>query len=111
MKCLRDVCVGLFVVLLAPQIEAENAELKDGVGVDLVRAHCSGCHSLSLVTSQRGDRDYWLNLIRWMQNTQNLWQIPAAQEAMILDYLAEHYDESVWGRRPPLSLDLQGPLD
>ena len=73
----------------------------------LVQAHCSGCHSLQLVESQRGDRDYWLKTIRWMQKTQNLWQIPEPQENVILDYLAENYAEEEWGRRPNLSLGLQ----
>ena len=68
----------------------------------MVRAQCGACHSLKLVTSQRGDRDYWLGRIRWMQATQNLWDLPPAIETEVLDYLATHYDEAEWGRRPPL---------
>lgn len=89
------------VILLLGQ-PAYADRLVDAPGVNLVRGHCSACHSLDLVTSQRGDRRYWLNLIRWMQRTQNLWQIPTAQEEEILDYLAVHYTESQWGRRPNL---------
>ena len=74
-------------------------DLVEAEGVNLVRGHCSACHSLSLVTSQRGDRAYWLDLIRWMQETQNLWQIPNEHEEVILSYLSEHYAESDWGRR------------
>ena len=74
-------------------------------GAELVRGHCSVCHDLSIVTAQRGDREYWLKTIRWMQRTQNLWALPPAQEETILDYLSEHYTESEWGRRPNL-----GPL-
>ena len=69
----------------------------------LVKAHCGACHSHALVTSQRGDRDYWLKTIRWMQRTQNLWDLPPTIEEKMLDYLAAHYDEREWGRRPPLS--------
>ena len=68
----------------------------------LVQAHCSGCHSLNLVVAQRGDRGYWEKTIRWMQKTQNLWVIPAEQEAIILDYLASEFSEEAWGRRPNL---------
>jgi hypothetical protein len=59
-----------------------------------------------LVTSQRGDRQFWEDTIRWMQRTQNLWQLPTAHEAEILAYLSTHYQESDWGRRPPLSPSL-----
>ena len=84
-----------------PEVDAESG-LVVAPGWRLVRAHCGACHSLRLVTSQRGDRDYWLGLIRWMQRTQNLWDLPPAIEAQVLDYLAAHYDEAEWGRRPPL---------
>ena len=86
---------------------ANTQELIAAPGSDLVRGHCSGCHSLRLVMAQRGDRAYWLKTIRWMQETQNLWTLPAAQEEVILDYLAEHFAESEWGRRPNLSTRLR----
>lgn len=72
----------------------------------LVTGHCSACHSLQLVTTQRGDRDFWLNTIRWMQRTQKLWEIPPDQEEIILNYLETHYNETEWGRRPPLAASL-----
>ena len=71
-------------------------------GWELVNGHCGGCHSHALVTAQRGDERFWRSTIRWMQRTQNLWEIPPQQEAALLAYLAEHYSESDWGRRPPL---------
>jgi hypothetical protein len=101
----RLMLLGVWLLVL-PQ-PGNAAELIAASGDDLVRAHCSGCHSLHLVTAQRGDRAYWLKTIRWMQRTQNLWTLPAAQETVILDYLAEHYAESEWGRRPNLSPLLQ----
>ena len=86
-----------------------NADtLIDAEGVNLVRGHCSACHSIDLVASQRGDKKYWLGLIRWMQKTQNLWEIPAEHEIQILDYLAAHYAEAEWGRRPNLNQQLIG---
>lgn len=96
----------LSVVALAARAEAPELDPTSGLvvapGWQMVRAHCGACHSLRLVTSQRGDRDYWLGLIRWMQRTQNLWDLPPAIEAQVLDYLATHYDDAEWGRRPPL---------
>lgn len=69
---------------------------------ELVMGMCGSCHSYKLVTSQRGDRKYWLKTIRWMQASQNLWPIPSAIETQILDYLAKNYSEAPSGRRPPL---------
>ena len=85
----------------APKVDSETG-LVIAPGWQMVRAHCGACHSLKLVTTQRGDREYWLDLIRWMQKTQNLWDLPPAIEAQVLDYLSTHYREAAWGRRPPL---------
>ena len=76
--------------------------LADDEGWQLVYAHCSACHSLRLVVGQRGDRDTWLRRIRWMQETQNLWQFDPSVESRILDYLAKNYASDDWVRRAPL---------
>ena len=58
----------------------------------------------------RANRDGWLELIRWMQRTQNLWQFPPATEAEIVDYLATHYAPTPTRfRRPPLDSLLLPP--
>jgi hypothetical protein len=71
-------------------------------GWEQVRANCGGCHSHALVTSQRADRNTWLDIIRWMQKTQNLWQFEPQVEAQILDYLSENYPPSANRRRAPI---------
>ena len=71
-------------------------------GWELVRAHCGGCHSHALVTNQRADRQTWLDMIRWMQSTQNLWQFPPDTETQILDYLAASYPPQPNRRRAPI---------
>ena len=99
----------------APAQGAPTLDKRTGLviapGWELVNAHCGACHSHKLVTTQRGDADFWRATIRWMQRTQNLWEIPAAQESVILEYLAANYSESDWGRRPalPASLMPAGP--
>lgn len=80
-------------------------------GWELVRAHCGGCHSHRLVTSQRADRQTWLDMIRWMQETQNLWQLEPATEESILDYLAASYPPEPDRRRAPLPPTLMPPRD
>jgi hypothetical protein len=75
-------------------------------GWENVRAHCGGCHSHALVTQQRADRQTWLDMIRWMQASQNLWQFPTDIEAQILDYLAANYPPQASRRRAPIPLSL-----
>jgi len=75
-------------------------------GWENVRAHCGACHSHALVTQQRADRQTWLDTIRWMQATQNLWQFPAEVETQILDYLATNYPPQANRRRAPIATSL-----
>lgn len=93
----------------APAATDPDTGLRIAPGWELARAHCGACHSYRLITAQRGDRDFWLATIRWMQRTQNLWQLPPQQESAILDYLADAYAETEWGRRPALSPQLLPP--
>jgi hypothetical protein len=85
--------------------------LVDDDGWELVYGNCSGCHSLALVVGQRGDRGLWLRLIRWMQDTQNLWQFDPEIEDRILTYLATNYSPGSWTRRAPLPAELLPPRD
>ena len=62
-------------------------------GLDLVTAHCTGCHSSKLITQFHTDRAGWLEKIRWMQQKQKLWPLGDA-EPVILDYLAKNYPPS-----------------
>lgn len=89
-------------VSFAQQAEQITGGLIADEGWELVQMHCSSCHSLQLVTSNRGDRATWLHLIRWMQKTQNLWPIDAASEDQILTYLDKNYPPDNLARRKPL---------
>ncbi len=89
---------------------AEETDETTGLIIDdgwqLVRIHCGGCHSHALVTGQRADRQTWLDMIRWMQATQNLWQFDAATETGIVDYLARNYPPQPNRRRAPIPASL-----
>lgn len=74
-------------------------------GFELVKAHCTGCHSSALVIQNRMSRDTWLDTIRWMQKTQGLWPL-GESEKVILDYLAKHYSPTKTGRRKNLAAHL-----
>ena len=108
--------VFLFSWSLAGAQETDEATgLVIDDGWQLVRIHCGGCHSHALVTGQRADRQTWLDIIRWMQATQNLWQFAPETEAGILDYLSANYPPQPNRRRAPIPPSLMpdppGPPD
>ncbi|MFM1879456.1 MAG: hypothetical protein RLZZ241_2322 [Bacteroidota bacterium] len=74
----------------------------DDEGLMTVVANCTACHSASLVTQNRMSREGWEGLIRWMQETQNLWDL-GPNESVILDYLAANYAPKKKGRRQQLT--------
>ena len=72
-------------------------------GFEEVRAICTSCHSAKLVTQNRATRDGWQQMIRWMQETQGLWELGPA-EPKILDYLEKYYAPETIGRRSNLNI-------
>ena len=103
-------CLVLLVACGTATAETDaTTGLEIAPGWELVRAHCGGCHSHKLVTAQRADRQTWLDMIRWMQETQNLWAFDPATEAGILDYLSENYPPQPNRRRAPIPASLMPP--
>lgn len=70
---------------------------------DVVRANCTACHSGKLVAQNRATREGWQQMIRWMQETQGLWDL-GVNEPKILDYLAKHYAPQEVGRRQNIDI-------
>ena len=102
--------LGFALVVPAAGSPAKGTGFAPDPREPLVTAQCTACHSAALVTQMRASRDTWESLIRWMQNTQNLWTFPPETEATILDYLAEHYGPPARaGRRAPLPASLLPP--
>lgn len=83
-------------------IKDPQSGLVTAEGYKLVLAHCSACHSPSLITQNAMSRERWLETIRWMQETQKLWSLGDA-EPIILDYLSTWYGPKNSSRRPPLA--------
>ena len=101
-------CLSLIILLLPVNAIAEEKLSYDkstglviDTGVELVKTHCTACHSAALVIQNRMSRDTWLETIRWMQKTQGLWPL-ADMEPVILDYLAKNYSPVDTGRRKNL---------
>ncbi len=63
--------------------------------------HCTACHSAQLLTQNRLDKDGWVETIRWMQETQNLWDL-GTNEEIIINYLTTNYPPLKKGRRAKL---------
>ena len=75
--------------------------LKDDEGLMTVITHCTACHSAQLVIQNRMNEERWNATIRWMQETQNLWDLGKNQE-VIVNYLVKNYPPTEKGRRENL---------
>lgn len=74
----------------------------DGAGLTAVIQNCTNCHSAKLVTQNRMTKEGWIATIRWMQETQNLWDL-GENEKTIVQYLATYYAPQKKGRREILT--------
>jgi len=87
-----------------PLVGTDQTALVEGDYKMLVVANCTGCHSAKLVTQNRASKEGWKNMIRWMQETQNLWQL-GDNEDKILEYLSTNYAPKDQGRRASLKVE------
>ena len=103
----------LAITILLSVPAAADTDSKTGLalgpGFEVVSVQCTVCHSARLITQNRTDREGWLEMIRWMQETQGLWPLGAQEEA-VLDYLAANYGARPAGRRAPLPPALLPPV-
>tara|TARA_R110000868_G_scaffold3259_2_gene21326 strand:- start:7394 stop:7876 length:483 start_codon:yes stop_codon:yes gene_type:complete len=97
--------------LKVPEIDEDYDKIENGIhvrtgfvegeGLMLVVQNCTNCHSAKLVTQNRMSKEKWLATIRWMQKTQNLWDLGVNEEP-ILNYLSTYYAPNQIGRRENL---------
>ena len=93
-------------------IEIDEDLIKNGIhvrtglieaeGLMIVVNNCTNCHSAKLVTQNRMSTERWNATIRWMQETQNLWELGEYQE-VIVNYLVTNYPVKDVGRRAVLT--------
>lgn len=107
--------VVVIAAVCAAAVNAEAVELDAYTGLkmsddwELVRNNCIACHSARLITQQSGSEAQWLNMIRWMQAKQNLWQFDPVTEGKIIAYLASNYPPQADRRRAAIPPDLMPP--
>ena len=102
--------IPILLLLCAVTGFAEEKETDEETGLIIaqgfedVKKTCTVCHSPMLITQNKADRDGWLEMIRWMQDKQGLWELEPELENSILDYLAENYGPTAASRRAPLQV-------
>ena len=72
--------------------------LIEAEGLMTVVNNCTNCHSAKLVTQNRMNAERWNTTIKWMQETQNLWDLGTDQK-IIVNYLVTNYPTIAKGRR------------
>ncbi|WP_074407078.1 MULTISPECIES: monoheme cytochrome C [Aquimarina] len=76
--------------------------LVDAEGLMEVVNNCTNCHSSKLIMQNRMTTERWITTIRWMQETQNLWDL-GSNEKIIVNYLVANYPPKRKGRRELLT--------
>ncbi|WP_299051265.1 monoheme cytochrome C [uncultured Polaribacter sp.] len=76
--------------------------LVDAEGLMTVVNNCTNCHSAKLVTQNRMNAERWNATIKWMQETQGLWDLGDNQK-IIVNYLVTNYPIQDIGRRANLT--------
>ena len=94
--------------IVALPIEEDEDRIENGIhlrtglveaqGLMIVVNNCTNCHSAKLVTQNRMNTEGWNATIKWMQETQNLWDLGGNQE-VIVNYLVTNYPPIDKGRR------------
>ena len=74
----------------------------DAKGLMTVVNNCTNCHSAQLVIQNRMNEERWNATIKWMQETQNLWDLGGNQK-IIVNYLVANYPPVDKGRRENLT--------
>jgi len=76
--------------------------LIEAKGLMTVVNNCTNCHSSKIIIQNRMDAERWNGTIKWMQETQNLWDLGKNQD-VIVNYLVTNYPIKDTGRRDILS--------
>ena len=77
--------------------------LAQGAGLEAIERHCLNCHSSRLITQNKMSRQRWADNIKWMQETQGLWDL-GSDLPVVLDYLSTYYSPTATGRRANLDV-------
>lgn len=96
---LAPLLTSLFLLQSHAQSGGSASGLVEAEGWETVQATCTECHSAQLITQNSGSRAVWKSRITWMQDSQGLRQLEAAEESVILSYLETNYGPKESSRR------------
>lgn len=107
MRRWSDAAIGAALLALAGGAVPASGQDEDdrygglppGEGRETVYAICSGCHSVELVKQQGMSRKRWDKTLVWMVEQQGMPELDAETRGLVLDYLANAFDED--GREGP----------
>ena len=99
-------------ISVAEVIEVDEDRIENGIhvrtglvdadGLMTVVNNCTNCHSSKLVIQNKMTAERWNATIKWMQETQNLWDLGRNQE-VIVNYLVTNYPPETKVRRTVLT--------
>ena len=95
---MRVLILSLALIVLASGMPAaeeeyEYGQLVDAPGAEETFIYCTPCHSEMIVVQQGKTRKHWADLFEWMMEEQGMGEIDEPDRSIILDYLAQHYNE------------------
>lgn len=82
--------LSVALITAAPAIaQSNNVNLPDGPGKPIVQRMCTGCHSLSTVTSKHATKEQWSNTVQQMVSR----GADGTDEEIetVVDYLAKNF--------------------
>lgn len=69
--------------------------LPAGEGRETVYFNCVACHSTAIIQQQRMSETVWLRTLTTMVDEMGMPALPGDEEALVLDYLVEHFGQDV----------------
>jgi len=87
------------IAIFATTIYATETDMTTGLIIDKglsdIKENCTICHTGRFIVVNGGDRRFWKEKIKAMQEGFGLWELREGQEKRILDYLSKNYSKRV----------------
>lgn len=80
-----------------PASDPFGPDWPQGPGREITGYACSACHSLAIVKQQGLSKERWDELLEWMVEEQGMTVLNPEHRGLVLDFLAEHFNENRGG--------------
>jgi len=89
----------IITTLLTTSIYATQTDMTTGLiidnGLSDIKENCTICHTGRFIVVNGGDKKFWKEKIKAMQEGFGLWKLKEGQEERIIDYLSKNYSKKV----------------